>query len=390
MTEAGRGVKPDDRHPIRKDAVRKGSGTAGGLRVGLVAAAAAVGLAACSSPAGSRPPRTTLPATTTTLPAPILVGGTGPSGSMAFLGSVMRVAVPQLPVGIPAAGASGTSGTSGASTGPSGDSGTPPPARQTVTVAFRQFGSGPDLVLVMGQSGSMSWWEASLLQDLTPHYRVTLFDLPGVGWSGPAPAGFTPSIEAYADVTAGLLDTLGLHRPMLVGWGMGGEVAMEVGLRHPGSASRLVLVDTSAGGPGAAPTPASVAATLASPASTPAGLGRLLFPAHDSGDRAAWLLDLLQQGPDDVVASALAGQAGAQASWWRNGASNAELSAISLPTMVVWGSADSVFPAADGSALASAIPGARAVTLAGAAYASLFQAPATFVADLQAFASSPS
>jgi pimeloyl-ACP methyl ester carboxylesterase len=261
------------------------------------------------------------------------------------------------------------------------------PAEQTVTVAFRQFGSGPDLVLVMGQSGSMSWWDANLLQDLAPHYRVTLFDLPGIGWSG-ATSRFTPSVEGYADVTAGLLETLAIRRPMLVGWGMGGEVAMEVGLRHPGSAARLVLVDTSAGGPAAVPTPAPAAATLASADSTPAGLAHLLFPSGDSGDRAAWLLDLLHQGPDDVVASALAAQAGAQQTWWRNGPGPAQVNAISLPTMVVWGSADGVFPAADGSALASAIPGASAVTFAGAGYASLFQDPAAFVADLMAFAAS--
>jgi pimeloyl-ACP methyl ester carboxylesterase len=292
------------------------------------------------------------------------------------------VTVPSLPLGVPAAGTSGATGASGASGTSGGD-----PAGRSYTVAFRQFGSGPDLVMVVGQSGSMAWWAASLLENLHPHYRVTLFDLPGIGWSGPAP-GFTPSVASYADATAGLLQVLGIRRPTLVGWGMGGEVAMEVALRHPGSAARLVLVDSSGGGPAAAPTPAATSAILGSSATTPARLANLLFPAQDTGDRAAWLLAMLQAGPDDVVASALSAQAAAQAAWWRAGAPAAELSGIGLPTMVVWGTADAVFPPSDGAALATEIPGALGVPIAGAGYASIFEEGTTFLDDLATFTGS--
>jgi pimeloyl-ACP methyl ester carboxylesterase len=359
-------------------------GRAVGERVGVAAAATALALAvaACTSPpSGSRPPRTTAGTTTTTLPAPVLLGGTTPPTPLSFLGPVMRVTAQLLPVGVPAAGPSGATGPSGgtASADASGRS-TPLPG---VTVAFRQFGSGPDLVLVMGQSGSMSWWDPSFLENLQPRYRVTIFDLPGVGWSGDAP-GLAPSVEAYSDVTAGLLAALGIRHPVLMGWGMGGEVAMEVALRHPGSVAKLVLVDTSSGGPGAAATPRGVAAAFASSATTPSRFASLLFPTGDSGDRAAWLLDMLQEGPDDVVAAAVAAEAAAQQAWWGTGASAADLSRITLPTMVVWGDADGVFPPSDGRALAAMMPSAQAIAFSGAGYASLFQQNA-FVADLEAF-----
>ena len=77
-----------------------------------------------------------------------------------------------------------------------------------VPIAYRSFGSGPDLLLVSGQDGTLSWWGQSLLSDLSGHYRVTVFDLPGVGYSGRATAPL--SLSWLADMTAGFALTVGL------------------------------------------------------------------------------------------------------------------------------------------------------------------------------------
>ena len=50
-----------------------------------------------------------------------------------------------------------------------------------VPIAYQTLGSGPDLLLIAGQDATMSWWDPSLLSDLSSHFRVTLFDLPGAG-----------------------------------------------------------------------------------------------------------------------------------------------------------------------------------------------------------------
>ncbi len=55
-------------------------------------------------------------------------------------------------------------------------------------IAFRHFGSGPDLLLITGEDASMASWPAPFLAALAQHYRVTIFDLPGTGYSGPLPA----------------------------------------------------------------------------------------------------------------------------------------------------------------------------------------------------------
>ena len=77
----------------------------------------------------------------------------------------------------------------------------------------------------------MSWWDPALLSDLSSHYTVTMFDLPGAGYSGPTPSPL--SLPWLADMTAGLVLTLGLSDPIVLGWGLGGEIALSLAERHP-------------------------------------------------------------------------------------------------------------------------------------------------------------
>ncbi len=58
------------------------------------------------------------------------------------------------------------------------------------------------------------------------------------------------SLSWLADMTAGLSLTVGLSDPIVLGWGMGGQIALSLAERHPGLIASLILVDTSAGGPG--------------------------------------------------------------------------------------------------------------------------------------------
>ena len=138
-----------------------------------------------------------------------------------------------------------------------------------VPVAYRSFGSGPDLLLISGQDGTLTWWGQTLLSDLSGHYRVTVFDLPGAGYSASPTAPL--SVAWLADMTAGFALTVGLSDPIVLGWGLGGQVALCLAERHPGFASSLVLVDTSAGGPKAVKPSADVACGRFSPTSGHAG-----------------------------------------------------------------------------------------------------------------------
>ena len=114
------------------------------------------------------------------------------------------------------------------------------------TVAFRQLGAGPVVVLVHGLAGTMETWDR-VIEDLSSSCTVVAMDLPGHGRSA-APAG-DYSLEAYASCVRDLLDALGHRAATVVGHSLGGGVAMQFAHDYPERCERLVLV--SSGGLGA-------------------------------------------------------------------------------------------------------------------------------------------
>ncbi len=105
------------------------------------------------------------------------------------------------------------------------------------SVYVEDHGHGPPVVLVHGGTISSAWW-SPLIELLAPHHRVIVFDTRGHGRST-NPTGEL-SYELIADDTVALIAELGLERPAVGGWSDGGQVALEVGLRHPEIARCLI------------------------------------------------------------------------------------------------------------------------------------------------------
>jgi len=75
------------------------------------------------------------------------------------------------------------------------------------------------------------WVYRDLLADPPPGLRIIAPDLPGYGWSGPAPHKWAKE-DVASDVLA-LLDALGLDKVLLVGHDWGGFVGYRMVLREP-------------------------------------------------------------------------------------------------------------------------------------------------------------
>ena len=95
-------------------------------------------------------------------------------------------------------------------------------------------GSGDPLLLVHGLGGAAANWLA-LAPLLLPGRRVIVPELPGHGGSEPLPAA--PSLNAYADRLALLLD----EPAAVVGHSLGGAIALRLAIRHPERVRALVL-----------------------------------------------------------------------------------------------------------------------------------------------------
>jgi len=108
-----------------------------------------------------------------------------------------------------------------------------------ISIAYRTFGSGFPLILIVGYGSTMHIWESAMIQNLASHYKVILFDNRGIGDSS---AGSEPfSIEQFAEDTAGLLSALGIQQAHVLGWSMGAMIAQELVLRHPEMVNKLIL-----------------------------------------------------------------------------------------------------------------------------------------------------
>ncbi len=121
-----------------------------------------------------------------------------------------------------------------------------PPMGQFVTVNglrvhFDMKGAGPDIVLLHGASGNLRDYTFALRDLLTPHFRVTSLDRPGLGYSDLLPNGGYSLADQVA-VLRGATDQLGILRPVLLGQSFGGSVALEWALQ--GGPAALVLLCT--------------------------------------------------------------------------------------------------------------------------------------------------
>jgi pimeloyl-ACP methyl ester carboxylesterase len=84
--------------------------------------------------------------------------------------------------------------------------------------------------MVTGDTASMSLWMPYLLRPLARHFTVTIFDNRGVGYSTDDLAR-PLTVPLMARDTGALIEALGLVKPTLVGWSMGGEIGAQATAR---------------------------------------------------------------------------------------------------------------------------------------------------------------
>ena len=195
----------------------------------------------------------------------------------------------------------------------------------------------PALLLIGGATWSMDWWEDELCQQLAERgRRVIRYDTRDTGRSTSYPVG-APTYSA-SDLTTDILaifDSLGVKQAHVVGLSIGGGIAQSLALGYRDREAVIEFIlesERPCAGPGNF---------------LESELRPLIARVVDRSNSIAASLTnhflVPDDGPPDVSLSALAG----------------------VPTLVLHGSADPLFPIAHGAALAEAIPGARLVELPG-------------------------
>lgn len=96
-------------------------------------------------------------------------------------------------------------------------------------VYYEEHGEGDPVLLINGLGADHTAWglQTEFFRD---HFRVIVFDNPGVGQTEGPRGPYTSAL--FADVAAALLRLLGLERAHVVGASMGGLIAQQVAVRH--------------------------------------------------------------------------------------------------------------------------------------------------------------
>ncbi|MCL5265837.1 MAG: alpha/beta hydrolase [Chloroflexi bacterium] len=113
--------------------------------------------------------------------------------------------------------------------------------RDGVVLHFADVGKGaPPLVLLHGLACDHTFF-APQIEHFRKEHRVVAVDLRGHGKSGKPEQEYT--VAVFADDVAWLCYELGVHAPVIVGHGLGGQIGLEVAARFPDLPAAIVAVD---------------------------------------------------------------------------------------------------------------------------------------------------
>jgi pimeloyl-ACP methyl ester carboxylesterase len=97
-----------------------------------------------------------------------------------------------------------------------------------------------EIVLIHGLGGAAAEWD-QVVPYLKGTFKVATFELSGHGRTQPV---MDPTITSECARLGAFIRESGMSYPTLVGHGLGGMIALQYALDHPGEVHRLILMDT--------------------------------------------------------------------------------------------------------------------------------------------------
>src|SRR5947209_4123685 len=249
------------------------------------------------------------------------------------------------------------------------------------TVNAAQSGNGPPLVLFHSLLSDRASFDR-IVPELSEKFRVIVPELPGFGQSEAVSGG----LAAVADRMAGVVDDCADGDDVMVlGNGYGGFVALQMAIRHPNIATRLILADCGAAfsepGREAFRNMAAASSAKGLSAITDVAMRRLFAPEFQAAHpelmrdrREAFLKtdpDVFRAACDALAKLDL----------------RPELNQVKVPVLVLVGEHDEATPPPMSHEIAAGLPQARLKILAGCAHVPQLQAPAAFLAAIGDFLS---
>jgi pimeloyl-ACP methyl ester carboxylesterase len=250
------------------------------------------------------------------------------------------------------------------------------PASQTLSVrgcsiALTRAGAGPPLLVLPGAEAAASW--RACMTDLAARHDVIVPEHPGFGASD-TPA-WLDTIPDLANFYLDLLDQLGLEEVDLVGHGLGGWIAAELAVRNTRRLASLTLVDAAG---------IHVAGVAQIDPFLRPDEQRLRDLFHDPARADAMLADFRELGDVGLKNHTTT----ARLTWQPRGYDpqlRKWLHRVDVPTLLVWGAHDRLYPQEFARAYRELIPDARLVIIPDCGHLPHVEQPRAFLAALEGF-----
>jgi pimeloyl-ACP methyl ester carboxylesterase len=258
-----------------------------------------------------------------------------------------------------------------------------------VELAYDVFGTaGRPLILIMGIGAQRVFWDDDLCFALVAAgFHTVRFDHRDIGESTKLDAKVPPpfatmvrglaklnvdapySLSDMAHDVIGLMDALGFDRAHFLGMSLGGMIAQHIGIEHANRARSLTTVMTSPGARRYMPQPHALRALFSRAATTAVEAGEHVYKLFSAIGSTAW-----PQDADRLRAvGMLAFERGMNprgflrhfAAVLKSGDRREHLTDVKVPTLVVHGTRDPMFPLAAGRRIAELIPDATWLPITG-------------------------
>jgi pimeloyl-ACP methyl ester carboxylesterase len=243
--------------------------------------------------------------------------------------------------------------------------------------AYQGDAAGEPVILLHGYTDS--WLSYStVLPLLDRKYRVYALDQRGHGESD-RPAG-AYAFQQFADDVLAFMDVMGINKATIVGHSMGSFVAQHVAVTAPERVKRLVLSGSAT----------SVRNNVVTDLQRE--VNALKDPIPEQFVRDFQLSTMFQRPPDEFVKAVIKESSTVPARVWRevmaemlSPKAQVELTKIKVPTLILWGDKETVFPRSEQDRLLAALPNARLKVYEDTGHAMHWERPEWFAKDLQEF-----
>lgn len=267
-----------------------------------------------------------------------------------------------------------------------------------MTIRYLMAGEGPPLLLVHALGESVLDWRW-VLPTLSRTHRVYAPDLPGFGGSAKPASEYSPAF--FERFVGAFLDAVGIESAAVAGNSLGGLVGLRLALSEPARVGALALIDSAGLGrevtfalrsltvPGYGEAATAWSATPTGSLQRAWARAALLFSRPERAP-AQWIEEQrrLAQTPGFLKAALAALRAQVDPGGQREVLLD-DLPRLEIPVLVLWGTADKVFPVRQARDAVSRLEKGQLELVQGCGHLSHIEQPERFAAILSRFLAYP-